>query len=737
MSRTVQKKIKFTKGMITPSLMERNDLPAYESSAQNIVNYECLPWGGLKARPGLEQVNSYTRGVYMDSEGTWYYDDITLSLEDSIDDIRNYKRGDVLKTYDFSKIITVGRFTVNLSLDDSYSNLRSLSIKIQYSKDGIKWTDGGELIKQYENYGDATSYARYVRLVLNSYSLYEDEETKLSLLNVKMEVYPVRLIPFIYNIDTKYVIMLQAKRLYIVNCQTGKMEVMLTGHYFNNIYNVKYTQNENVMIFTETTQAPWELRRGSITWTMSKFNIKNIPYYNFNGETSKTNTVGITPNYASGAIVLTADSDAFTSDMVGQQIDGNSGRFKITAYESATKVSGYTIIPFLNTDKITSWTLLTGWEPVWSDTRGWPGACLFYQQRLWFAGSTQRPATVWGSRTAIYNDFQNIGNYDNDGIDQDLNTTEQIINLVSNRGLQIFTTGDEWTASETSLTPNDFAVVKNSNSGCSALTHPVTVGGTTYFLDKTETTLYSYVYNYDQAAYVTSNSSILTELINQPTDMTAYSGYKNRGDYLYILNASGDIISICLNVEQEVNAPSVINVQKGYYYPFLAVTAVGDELYFLLNSSTGHYVIAKYNKNYYTDFPSTYTNKGTLSGKTSVYYDVVGDDEYIGRFRGSSTLPKTYDTLTYGKAIMCEVTSNPIAINGRSTSTFKRISKAVVTTRDGGELTFNGKKKKSEDGIFEYFATTGYSKQQQFTITSSYYPFEILSVLLYVNYGAG
>lgn len=75
---------------------------------------------------------------------------------------------------------------------------------------------------------------------------------------------------------------------------------------------------------------------------------------------------------------------------------------------------------------------------------------------MWFGGSAQRPSTIWATRVGIYNDFNNAGNHDNDGINQDLNTENQIVNLLSNRGLQIFTSGDEWTAPEGKLVPNDF-----------------------------------------------------------------------------------------------------------------------------------------------------------------------------------------------------------------------------------------------------------------------------------------
>ena len=59
MPRTIQKKIKFTKGMITASLSERADLPMYDSSAELINNYVCTPYGGFRTRRGTRLISKF------------------------------------------------------------------------------------------------------------------------------------------------------------------------------------------------------------------------------------------------------------------------------------------------------------------------------------------------------------------------------------------------------------------------------------------------------------------------------------------------------------------------------------------------------------------------------------------------------------------------------------------------------------------------------------------------------
>ena len=86
----------------------------------------------------------------------------------------------------------------------------------------------------------------------------------------------------------------------------------------------------------------------------------------------------------------------------GTESDGNvnwtflhdgAGYAQITAYTSATTLVNATVIKRLPTTSAT-----TRWsEGAWSARRGYPHAVTFYEDRLWFAGSTYKPQTLWAS----------------------------------------------------------------------------------------------------------------------------------------------------------------------------------------------------------------------------------------------------------------------------------------------------------------------------------------------------
>lgn len=821
MPRIVQKKIKFTKGMISSSLKERNDLPMYDSSAEYINNYICTPYGGFRTRRGTRLIKK------LDLADKLYFSSVEDKTGGSFANnkyisgsVSGFKNGETLAVFDLGQVkaevsIYINKVFVDFEMPELTAKFDETGVQFQAVLDEVTIVKGGkgfegnlsvsgdvlsgdtvinptvsnlgtitavtfesatykykpqspqnvivsavdpEVVVSLSSSADGTNWSSDVQYTLNR----TNRDIKLSSTNFRYlrikfvssnvktnftigEIYAkyefYRIIPFVYNISQKNLIVLSEKKILIFNGDVVEKEINISSDLqFKNLRAVKFAQNEDVVIFTEEGVKPRELRRTTNDWTFTAFNMKNIPFHNFSTPVEEKKTIGIKPNYASGAVTLTADSNVFAADWVGQQIDGNGGRLKITEYVSATKIIGYTLIPFLNDEKITSWTYLKGWERVWSDTRGYPISCLFYQQRLWFGGSSQRPSTIWASRVGIYNDFNNAGNYDNDGIDQDMNTENQIVNLLSNRGLQIFTSGDEWTTSEGSLTPNGFTLFKNTSAGSSINLVPKNLGGVTLFIEKNGKSLLSYVYDYNQAAYKTSNIGILASLIDEPVDMDIDDNSSlDEGDYLYIVLKNGNMLVTSINFEQEINAPSIFTTTGSIQ----SVCNLVNDTYLLVVIGDNTY-LEVIDDSVNTDLTTEKFVQQTITGLTDYegqYVYVYSDDENYGKYlvdNGSVTLRyEANTTCKIGFAFGCELDSNDIAINGRSTSTFKRISKAVVTTNNTDKITLNGVEKTSDDNIFDFFAVTSYGKKVKFKIESEFNKIEVLSVLLHINYGAG
>ena len=575
---------------------------------------------------------------------------------------------------------------------------------------------------------------RYVRLVLDV----SDE------INLTGKIYfdyirvntnttsKVKLVPYIFNNEQEYVIALLDKRIGIYEggkfVQDIRVDTLLNEY----ISDIKYTAKDDTVILTHPEMKTLEIQRTNNGFTVKDFEFVNIPYHAFDGETKKEYTTGITPSELEGAIKITADSDLFDESWIGQKIDGNGGVFRVTEYVSKKVVNGVTIIPFYTTDKISKWTKLSGYELVWSEKRGYPRTCLFAQQRLWFGGSKDLPAHIWASRLNDYNNFKNAGNYSNDAIDVTMLTNNAILNLVEQRGIHVFTSGEEWTASEASLTPDAFSISKNTANGSKTLT-PVIVGGVIMFVEKSGRSILGYVYNYEQASFVADNMSIFSRLVEAPVAMAVETNSAvDRGDFLFVVLEDGTMLTACVAINENIFSISKL-VTDGNIKDVCCLTS---DTYLAVERS-GKMYLEKLSKDKTDQTQEFYVNGQTIhnmeeyNGK-NVYVSYGDVLDKIPVFDGQATLKAPYiGYVTAGLPFSFKLQSNPIAINSETMTRKKRISKATLVCKDTDVLTFNGQTKKKD---YTFYACTKYDTDVRFEITGEYHPIEVLSLTLDINY---
>ena len=616
--------------------------------------------------------------------------------------------------------------------------LDSLKIDIQTSQDGITYTTATSynIGESAEDISVILEDFRYVRIAL-------DSPAGLDLTGHIMFNYVrlisnlagnIKLIPYKFNNEQEYIIMLSENRIEIYSNDVLVQEITTTGLSDDYVKDIKYTSKDDTIILTHKDMPPKQLQRTNSGWVLSDFPYTNTPFYAFNGETTTAKSVSITPSDVEGAIKITATSSVFDATNVGQFIDGNGGRLRITEYISGTVVNGVTVIPFYTKDAITSWNLISGYEAVWSATRGYPRTCLFAQQRLWFGGSRDLPSHLWASRVNDYNNFKNAGNYANDSIDVTLLTNNPILNLVEQRGIHIFTAGEEWTAAETSLTPNDISIKCNTKNGSLSI-EPVVINGAVMYIEKNGKSLLGYVYNYEQASFVSDNMSILSNLIVSPTDMSVETNSNtDRGDFLFIVLADGTMLTACIALRENIFSISRF-VTNGKIKDVCCLTsdtyvAVERNGYLYLEKLT-------FDK---TDFTKTFYVNGDKINNMSEYdnYNIyLSHDDKIDVYfvhNGQVELNEPYTGyMTAGIAFPYRLESNPISINNKTMTCKKRISKATVYCKDTEQLEFNGQKKKDRD-TYEFYACTPYKDDVRFIINGEYYPVNILSVTLNLNY---
>ena len=664
-------------------------------------------------------------------------------------------------TYGASTTITYSHGTRDMMVSGSGGYLQiktvycTIPLIVEASKDGQTYEEVG----RFDTSGESKNLRyfwiepglNYVRIMINEQADVNIPDT-ISFSNIKLfKATPsdvqndqIRLEKFIFNDQEKYLLVLTNENIMIYHNDVLHSNVVADGLAAAYLADLKVAQKEDTMIFCHPDMPPKQLQRtienDKLVFKWTDFELENPPYYAFDGEIKTNKTIGIKPNGAEGSVTLTADSAVFAADNVGQYIDGGGGRFRITRFESSTKVAGYTIIPFYTDEKISSWTLISGYETAWSETRGWPRCCLFAGSRLWFGGSKSRPATLFGSRVNLYNDFKNAGNYDNDSIVADLLTVSPIVNLGYNRGIHIFTTGEEWTVSEASLTPNAFSATINTQNGSYGAVRPCVLGGLIVFVERNGKSLLTYVYDYNQAAYKTDDISLLSNLIEKPMSMDAQiNSSVDKGDFLFMTLSNGTMLVNTLSLSQGVKALSLFKTNG----LIKDVCVLRDETYILVKRGTFYYVekLGDYKTDCQQDI---FIKESQVSGlhmyggnRVHVWSDAHDYGECLVSEGGIMMLSEIPNELCHiGLTFDCKLASNYLEVGGSSSSIKKRIARAIITTKDTDRVQLNGVMKKGDkDGIFQFMGVSGYKRTCQFVIESRFYPLNILSITLFMNYG--
>ena len=388
----------------------------------------------------------------------------------------------------------------------------------------------------------------------------------------------VRLVPFEFSVDDSYMLCFTTNRMYvykdkvlITNINGSGLDYLntsgfnLTGSHMDHLV---WTQSADTLIIVHEDQRPIQIVRGASdsSWTISNITFDSVPNYAFSLSTSNP-AATITPSDVSGKVTITASAGVFNSGHVGQYINATpQGRAKIVQYVSSTVVNVVTEFPFFSTSGITSgnWELETGYEDVWSASRGWPRSVTFHQGRLFFGGSKSRPSTIWGSKVGLYFDFEAVEGLDDDAVEAtlDTNTFNAIVDIISGRDLQVFTTGGEFYVPQeglTPITPTDFFLSSTSRNGCKEGVRVKQLESGILFVQRQGKALSEIAYSDTQLTYVTSKISLLSgHLLKEPNRMDIRRAVAtDENDLLLIVNKTdGTIATFSLLRAQNVIAPS-------------------------------------------------------------------------------------------------------------------------------------------------------------------------------------
>ena len=385
----------------------------------------------------------------------------------------------------------------------------------------------------------------------------------------------VRLINFEFSVDDSYMLCFVATRMFVIKDGVLITDINGTGNNFLTtsitaamLDDLCWVQSADTMVIVHPDLAPVKLVRGGTdaSWTISTITFDSIPLYAF-ALTVSNPAADITPSAVSGNVTITASAGVFSAGNVNQYINSSpQGRAKIVEFVSTTEVKAVTEYPFFSTALIASgnWELEAGYESVWSATKGYPRSVTFHEGRLYFGGSKSRPSTIWGSKVGLFFDFSATELLDDDAVEATLDTSQLnvIVDMLSGRDLQVFTTGGEFfvpQAGTDPITPLTLTFKNVSKNGTKPGTRVETIETGTIFVQRQGKALNEFLFSDTQLTYVTSRISLLSgHLLKGPKRIALRRATStDEGDLLLVVNATdGTLAVFSVMRSQQVVAPS-------------------------------------------------------------------------------------------------------------------------------------------------------------------------------------
>lgn len=444
----------------------------------------------------------------------------------------------------------------------------------------------------------------------------------------------VRLVHFEFSVDDSYMLCFTNNRMYVFKNKqlitninsSGNNYLDTTGYGLTSSHlgHLNWTQSADTLIIVDEDAWPIKIVRGASdsAWTIDNVTFDSVPQYAFTISTSNP-AATLTPSDVSGKISLTASAGVFNAGHVGQYINASpQGRAKIVKYVSSTVVNVVTEFPFFDTTAIASgsWELETGYEDVWSASKGWPRSVTFHQGRLFFGGSKSRPSTIWGSKVGLFWDFEAVEGLDDDAVEAtlDTNTFNAIVDMMSGRDLQIFTTGGEFYVPQEGLspiTPASFFLASTSRNGMKEGIRVKQLESGILFIQRQGKQLSEIAYSDTQLTYVTSKISLLAgHLLKNPKRMDIRRAVTtDENDLLFIVNEDdGSMAVFSLLRAQNVIAPSEFTTTGSYIDVGIDIT----DIYTVVkrnDNGTDKYYIEVFESDLLTDSAVTGTNNVSLN----------------------------------------------------------------------------------------------------------------------------
>lgn len=448
--------------------------------------------------------------------------------------------------------------------------------------------------------------------------------------SVKTPAKRTRLIPFSYSTTQTYVIELGEGYLRF-HTQGATLESSpgvayeITNPYAEaDLFGIHYVQSADVMTLVHPNYPPKELRRlGALSWTLTDISFApslSAPVISAVTATQASSPSGLIPYfYKVSAVGTSGVGESLASASEQTDVDNNllqTGAFNTITWAAVTGASRYNVYRQDNglfgyvgqTDEQTfvdngitpdlSRTPPEQYDPF-PGAGDYPAAVSYYEQRRCFAGTTNKPQTLWMTRPGTESNMSySVPTRDDDAINirvaaREANTIRHIVPLSS---LVLLTSAAEWQVSSINsdaITPTSISVKPQSYIGANDV-QPVIVNNNLLYGAARGGHVRELAFSWQASGYVTGDLSLRAPHLFDGLSVVDMAYAKSPQPVCWFVSSNGKLLGLTYVPEQQVGAWHQHDTDGAF--ESIAVVAEGaeDVLYAVvrrvINGSTVRYV---------------------------------------------------------------------------------------------------------------------------------------------------
>lgn len=466
----------------------------------------------------------------------------------------------------------------------------------------------GELAPTLYTRTDIQQYSNGAKRLRNVFPLVEGGVRKRpGTFNRGLMAGAIRLIPFIVNSGSVYLLILKNASIQVYNPRTKTVVATLASPYTTaQIPDIQYVQYRfeiflthgsvqvhrlkcdeafsnwdiSAFVFThppiDSESARYPFRKGTpsggdlgafvnftldavIAWSNTQtYLLGDVVIYSRAYYQAVRNNTGVQPNtsVADWVVVPNADGAGFTADDVGRYVDVNGGLIKITKFNNVNSVSGEVVKKLDAVIKAIerSWVI----QPLaFNSADGYPRCCTYFKQRLVFANTKKAPNKIWFSAVGANGNFlETTEDGDAFSIVSASGLSNSILFLEAQRGVICLTSGGEFMVdSDGGLTPTTVNIVEHSAYGAYSVTRPERVGNELLFVQRGGERVRALTYRYEVDGLVSPEISALSSHIGEDhLGVNEISYQQEPESIVWLVLGDGKVASITFNRDQEVMA---------------------------------------------------------------------------------------------------------------------------------------------------------------------------------------